>query len=118
MMFRVIGGVSYHILCDRIPIPFPFGKRGEQPPTIVLHDNEVCLIRDMDFHYGENTIITLSWLIDDTNKKSKVNWRDLNYQKLWIEYYTEVIKLMTSYQREVTIDGILRKEIDYQYWVC
>lgn len=118
MKFRIISGVTYHILCDKLPFPFPFGKMGEQPPTIVLHDGEICLIRDMDFHYGDERIITLSWLKNDIEERSKINWGNVEYKKVYIEFYTNVIKLMTAYQREVTIDGVLRKEIDYRYWVC
>ena len=51
MKFRIISGVTYHILCDKLPFTFPFGKMGEQPPTIVLHDGEICLIRDKENIY-------------------------------------------------------------------
>jgi hypothetical protein len=118
MKMRIIGRETYHILCDRLPIPFPFGKNGEQPPTIVLHNGEVCLIRDLDFHYDNETTVTLSWLKNDIDEKSKTNWRNDDYKKVYIGFYKKLIKLMVSYQRESTIDSVLRKEIDYQNWLC
>ena len=118
MKFRIIDNITYRILCDNVPIPFPFGKNGEQPPTIVLNNGEVSLLRDFDFHYGDDRIVALPWLVKDIDKKSKTNWRNDEYKKSYIGFYKSLIKLMTAYQREVTIDGILRKEIDYRYWVC
>ena len=116
MRFRIISGVTYQILCDKLPFPFPFGKRGEESPTIALYGGIVCLLRDTDFHYHH--IISLNDLNIDIDKKSEITWRNTDYKKTYIEFYTNVIKLMTAYQREVTIDGVLRKEIDYRYWVC
>jgi hypothetical protein len=118
MKMRIIGQEAYHILCDNLPIPFPFGKNGEQPPIIVLNNGEVSLIRDLDFHYGDETIVKLSWLIKDIDEKSKTNWRNDDYKKTYIGFYESLIKLMVAYQREHIIDGVLRKEIDYQNWYC
>ena len=118
MKMRIIGRETYHILCDKLPIPFPFGVNGEQPPTITSHNGEVSLIRDFDFHYGKDRIVTLSWLKNDIDEKSKTNWRNDEYKKVYIKFYQKLIKLMVAYQRESTIDDVLREEIDYNTWLC
>jgi hypothetical protein len=114
----IINGETYHILCDKLPIIFPFGSRGENPPIIASYNGVVCLIRDNDLHYGNERIVTLGWLKEDTIEASEKNWRNVEYKKAWVGFYTEIIKLMKSYQREVKIDDVLREEIDYNLWLC
>jgi len=118
MRVLLIGRESYHVLCDKLPIPFPFGKDGEQSPTITSKNGEVTLIRDSDFHYGRDRIITLSRLKSEIEEKSKLNWRSDEYKKVYIGFYKDLIKLMVAYQRESTIDDVLREEIDYNNWYC
>ena len=117
MRIRIINNEAYYVLCDKLPISLiklfqPFAKRGEELPTIVLYDGELHLIRDNDFHYGGEVIVSLTWLVDDIDKKSKLNWRNNEYKKIYLDFYQNLIKLMTSYQRDIKIDDVLRPKHD------
>lgn len=116
MRLRIIKGVSYQILCDKLPFPFTLGRGGEEAPIIVLRGDVICLLRDMDFH--DPYIITLHELINNVSEISEITWRNPEYKKDYIKFYTNLINLMTAYQREITIDSVLRKEIDYRYCFC
>lgn len=114
MKIKIINNEAYYVLCDKLPISLvklfqPFTKRGEELPTIVLYDGEVHLIRDNNFHYGGDVIVSLTWLVDDIDKWSKLNWRNNEYKNIYLDFYQNLIKLMTSYQRDIKIDDVLNK---------
>lgn len=122
MKIKIINNEAYYILCDELPISLiklfqPFSKRGEELPIIALYNGEVHLIRDNDIHYGGEVIVSLTWLVNDINQKEKVKWRSNEYRKIYLDFYQNLIKLMTSYQRDLKIDEVLRpKQDDVILW--
>lgn len=114
--FRYINGFTCLILNDRLP--FPFGKDGMSPDTIVRIGDEVLLMRDMDYSKHIWKLEELRWEV--SNIEASTKWRSEERRLKTIEYYKQIISLMTSYRREVTIDDLLTKEsyIDSLCWAC
>lgn len=104
--FRYINGFTCQILNDKLP--FPFGKDGMSPDTIVRVGEEVLLMRDMDYSKHIWRLEELRWEV--SNIEASTKWRSEERRLKTIEYYKKIISLMTSYKREVTIDEILTKE--------
>jgi hypothetical protein len=119
MKFIIIRGVTYEILCDKLPFPFThsFGN-GSEEPIIASKGDVVCLIskNDMDIH-NPYIITSLNELTNYISEISENKWL-LDHKEVYMKPYTKLVNLMTVYQREITIDSVLRKEIDYRYYFC
>lgn len=114
MKFRIINNIAFRIICDKLPFVYPFGKDGCESDIIVYYDGKVLALRDFDFY--KNQIYTIEELEQDLISNSNQNWRSESRKSKWIDYHTNLVNLMKSYQRDFKIDNILEKENNYPIW--
>lgn len=102
--FTYINGVTCYILNDNLP--YPFGKDLD-PDKIIRIGDEILLMRRVDYpHFWK-----IEEMRDEISKIEVSNkWRSEERRVKTLKYYKEVLSLMTSYKRNITIDEVLTKE--------
>jgi hypothetical protein len=108
MTIRTINGRWYQVLSDVL-----YKNIGHTKDTIVIGDGgDVILLRELDYTKPYWNIQDVKNEIADVANSTK--WRSEERRTKTLQYYRNILNIMTGYIRNQTIDNILRNE-DYNY---
>ena len=113
MIFKVINNKAYQILDESISLSL---KNGSQDPIAIDNQSgQIILLRSYSGGHANN--LTIDDIRSEISKMDSKNWRSEERKRITINYYKDVLNLMTKYQRELTIDEVLRPYSYYDY-IC
>jgi len=117
MTIRSIRGKWYRVLADTLHSnSLHHQYHSHTRDTIVIDDSgDVIFLREMDY-------LKPHWSIQDVRNEiegitNATHWRSEERRMKTLQYYRDVLNIMIGYQRNQTIDVILRNE-DYNDTLC
>jgi hypothetical protein len=104
-------GQYYHII-EELKCPF-----NEKKDYIILKDDKIIYWQNANDYYHDMKL-EIEMTKEHIIKIELTKYRSETRKEKTLNYLTEALNKMVSYERELKIDKVLRDENEYKYYVC
>ena len=112
MRFVVNSNGEYYHIIEELKCPF-----NEKKDYIILKDGEIVYWRNTNNYY-QDMKLNVEMMKENIIETEILKWRSEERKQKTLGFLRETLSKMIAYKREIKIEDVLRKETEYNYWVC
>jgi len=112
MRFVVNSNGEYYHIIEELKCPF-----NEKKDYIILKDGEIVYWRNTNNYY-QDMKLNVEMFKKSIEELELTNYRSQVRKDKTLVFLRETLSKMIAYKREIKIEEVLRKETEYNYWVC
>jgi hypothetical protein len=112
MRFVVNSNGEYYHIIEELKCPF-----NEKKDYIILKDGEIVYWRNTNNYY-QDMKLNVEMFKKSIEELELTNYRSQVRKDKTLVFLKETLSKMIAYKREIKIEEVLRKETEYNYWVC